>query len=117
MKQTMKNWIDLAKEVLSSTQGEGCNKLDSKTCLVFMDGIVSFQYGSLDRVEVAFYLRELIKDRVCVSFSDDLNNPIDFDALYEEARQWWEQFKTSGHEILIDTQIKNKLNNDTSGQL
>lgn len=114
MKQTMKNCIDLAKEVADAVNYEGeipnAMYLDeqSKVMATFVDSAFSFQYGTLCKVSVILHIGQ-IERIVNISFTDDYTNPTDFDALYEEARQWWEQFKTSGHEILIDTQIKNTL--------
>lgn len=115
MKQTMKNWIDLATEVTSATQVNAV--LIDGVLIQNNEGYDSFSFGMCPAASITIFKAESINTRVSVQFTDDLANPADFDALYEEACQWWEQFKTSGHEILIDTQIKNKLNNDTSGQL
>lgn len=107
MKQTMKNWIDLATEVTSATQVNAI--LLHHVLIQNHEGYDSFSYGMCPTVLVTIYKAESINTRVSVAFTDDVNKPADFDALYEQACQWWEEFKTSGHEILIDTQIKNTL--------
>lgn len=107
MKQTMKNWIDLATEVTSATQVNAV--LIGDVLIQNHKDYDSFCFGMCPTASITFYKAESINTRVSVQFTDDLANPTDFDALYQEACQWWEQFKTSGHEILIDTQIKNTL--------
>ena len=108
----MKNWIDLGIEVKESVSSEPTSTyLQAKCMLTIIDGgHTTLNYGSLSRVSVSLYAG-YITDIVSVQFTDSHTNPCDFDALYEEARVWWDNFKTSDHPILIDNQIKNTLNN------
>lgn len=111
MKNTMTNWINLAievKESVSTTPPTSVN-LHTRCMMTVIDGgHFTLTYGISPSVCISLYAQN-ISDIVSIQFTDSHTNPCDFDALYQEARAWWDNFKTSDHPILIDNQIKANL--------
>ena len=121
MKTTMQNWIALAQEIKEAVNLDKEYRnprfyIGNTASQSFY--FVYFATHSINAVSTILYGTDAIGDRVSIEFRDNPNNPTDFDALFTEAKEWWEGFKTSDHSILIDNQIKSKLNhaNQTTQQ-
>jgi hypothetical protein len=122
MKATMKNWIDFANEVREAVNIEipdgQCSEgtyIDNKLIAVTQEtGGFSIHYSGLySSCQVQFYAG-IIESQVSVQFTDNYTNPTDFDALLDEAKAWWNEFKTSDHPILIDNQIRKTLHHENT---
>jgi len=120
MKATMKNWIEFANEVREAVNIEipkgRCSEgtyIDNKLIAVTQEtGAFSIDYTGINcGCQVQFY-GGTIQSRVSVQFTDNYTNPTDFDALLDEAKTWWNEFKDSNHPILLDNQIRKTLRHE-----
>ena len=117
MRTTLHQFTALAREIVDATNTEDNDRFDSFDNEKLR--IHSTNIGQVKEVRfksgdnwVRIYLFEdsnPLLNSVQITFADTALTPCDFDKLYNDAVEYWNAFKQSGHAILIDTQIKNTL--------
>lgn len=117
MRTTLHQFTTLAREIVDATNTEDNDRFDSfdneklriHSTNHRQSKEVRFKSGDNWVRVYLFNDSNPILNSVQITFADTALNPCDFDKLYEDAVEYWETFKKSGHSILIDTQIKNTL--------